>query len=238
MIPYNLLKKWFDEYEIRARLIPGMISCLPFIFIGLAVPKEWHSKISILLGESIFFIAFCKTIMGFAQAAGNKYQDRIKQEWNGLPSTRFLRKEDSKYSIGFKEKFAKAVQRKLDIDLDIQDDQSIETSFSAIKTYLHKYDKNKKWQIYNIEYGFHRNLCGLRLWLICSHLTVVLIYSLLAYFEFTILSAAMFMFWVAIFIIILLISFTSPKSCKINAEHYAEKAIMTFYEGNVPGMTN
>jgi len=230
MISYKLLRKWFDEYEIRSRLIPGMISCLPLIFIGLAIPKEWHSKISLLLGESIFFIVFCKTIMGFAQAAGNKYQDRIRQRWKGLPSTRFLRKNDPKYSIGFKEKFAKAVKRKLEIDLDIQDDQSIETSFSAIKTYLHKYDKNKNWQIYNIEYDFHRNLCGLRLWLICSHVTAVLIYSLLAYFEFTILSPAMFMIWIAIFIIILLISFTSPKNCKINAEHYAEKTIMTFYE--------
>jgi len=230
MIPYKFLRKWFDDYEIKARLIPGIISCLPFVFLGLTVPKEWYSKVSLLLGESLIFIAFSKTIMGFVQAAGNKYQDRIKQEWKGLPSTRFLRENDQKYSIDFKYKFAAAAKRKLNIDTDIHDNQSIDTVFSAIRTYLHKYAKDDKWQIYNMEYGFHRNLCGLRPWLIISHLTALLIYLVLVYFKLTTPSPAMFLLWAAIFMLFLLISFTSPNSCKTNAEHYADKAIMTFYE--------
>jgi hypothetical protein len=230
MINDKLLKKWFDEYEIKARLISIVILCLPMIFLGVAAPKEWIVKVSLLIGESIFFITFCKILMGIVQTAGNIYQDKILQEWDGLPSTRFLRKNDSKFSINFKEKFVQKVKSILSIELDIEDDSSINTAFSAIKTYLHKYDKEKKWQKFNIEYGFHRNLSGLKVWLILLHIFVLSLYIILVSYGIAIFSASSIIVWLLIFIIYILISFFSPRSCKINAEHYAESAIMTFYE--------
>jgi len=230
MIPEKLLKKWFDEYEIKARLIPGIILCLPLFFLGIAVPKEWFSKVSLLVGETVIFIAFCKILMGLAQTAGNKYQDKIKKEWNGLPSTRFLRKEDPKYSLEFKEKVVGKVKELLEINLDIENDLSINTAFSAIKTYLHKYDKDKKWQKFNIEYGFHRNLSGLRLWLISSHMFALILYVSLDYLKFAVLSGAVLVLWGIILMVLLIVSYTSPRSCRINSEHYADSTIMTFYE--------
>lgn len=230
MIPEKLLKKWFDEYEIKARLIPGIMLCLPLFFLSIAVPTEWYSKVSLLIGESMIFLSFCKILMGLAQAAGNDYQNRIKKKWNGLPSTRFLRKDDSQYSIEFKKRFIAQVKTVLEIDLDIGNDQSIDTAFSAIKTYLHTFDKNKKWQKFNIEYGFHRNLSGLRLWLILSHIAALILYVILITFNLVVLSGPMLVLWIIIFLIFIIISFSSPRSCRINAEHYADSAIMSFYE--------
>lgn len=230
MINDNLLKKWFDEYEIKARLIPSVILCLPIVFLGVAAPKGWIVKVSLLLGESILIITFCKILMGIVQAAGNIYQDNISGKWNGLPSTRFLRKNDSKFSIDFKEKFVQKVKNILGIELNIEDDRSINTTFSAIRAYLHKYDKEKKWQKFNIEYGFHRNLSGLKVWLILLHIFVLTLYIILCSYGIVIFSASSIIGWSLIFIIYILISFFSPRSCKINAEHYAESAIMTFYE--------
>jgi hypothetical protein len=234
MISEKTLAKWFDEYEIKARLIPAIIAFLPFIFLGLALPKESLSKLLLLAGEAVLLVALCKTIMGMVQTAGNKYQEKIIKEWNGLPATRYLRQSDKKYSLDFKNSMAKKVKSVLEINLDIENDQSIDTAISAIKTYLHNHDENKKWQIYNIDYGFHRNLSGLRTWMILSHITVGLIYAGMAYFKILEPSAEMITLWLIILALYILIALTSPKSCKTNAEHYAEKAIMTFYESRTP----
>lgn len=226
----KLLGKWFDEYEIKTRVLPSIIGSLPFIFLGLAVPKEWYVKLALLAGESFIIVAFFKGLVGIIQAEGNRYQDRMESEWNGLPSTRFLRKSDERYSIEFKEQFAKAVKRKLGIELNIENDQSIKTAFSAIKNYLHRNDKQKRWQIHNIDYGFHRNMCGLRIWLLSSHFAALILYILLIWLNVTTISGEMITLWAVICLFMVGLCFASPRACKINAEHYADKTIMTFYE--------
>lgn len=230
MIVEKLLGKWFDEYEIRTRVIPGILACLPFLFLGLAVPKEWYSKLALTAGESLIVVAFFKGIVGIVQAEGNRYQEKIEQEWNGLPSTRFLRKDDERYSIEFKEQFATVVKRTFGINLNIEDDKSIRTAFAAIKNFLHRNDKQKRWQIHNIDYGFHRNMCGLRWWIILSHISALIIYSVLASLKLAEMNGAMIVLWFIVLLFFTALFFACPRGCKINAEHYADKAIMTFYE--------
>ena len=44
IISLNFIEKTFDDYEITARLIPGVIASLPIIFLGLLVPADWNVK--------------------------------------------------------------------------------------------------------------------------------------------------------------------------------------------------
>lgn len=53
MISLNFIEKTFDDYEIKARLIPGIMANLLIIFLGLVVPADWNVKSLILLSESV-----------------------------------------------------------------------------------------------------------------------------------------------------------------------------------------
>jgi len=221
----KILTKWFDEYEIKARIFPVIILSLPFILLGISLQMP-----SFLFAESFFIILFCKVLMGFVQTKGNDYQDRMIKEWGGLPSTRYIRKADKKYTIEFKNKFINKVKKLLDIELDIKNDQSIITVFSAIRAYLHNFDKRKNWHKFDIDYGFFRNLSGLRIWIIGSYFSAVSVYIVLFLFQHADTSEHIVFSWLILFLMFLIIQFYSPKACQRNAVHYAESVIMSFFE--------
>ncbi|MGB2696939.1 MAG: hypothetical protein WBD28_03660 [Candidatus Zixiibacteriota bacterium] len=166
-------------------------------------------------------------------------QQRLIDEWDGLPTTRFARHHDHKFSEEMKNRLRHIIESKFGITLsDPQEerknpqeaDNRISEAFALVKDWLRKNDKEAFWQIHNIDYGFYRNLWGSGgLWISLN--IVFLVVSVMLYYN-TLSLAFLYLILFNVIVnitTIMIITFYLPKATKFSAEQYAESAWIAFY---------
>ncbi|MCI0617958.1 hypothetical protein L0244_33715 [bacterium] len=221
------IKHSFDEYIIKARVIPALIAFSPILLIPLIFVDATQSKILTIIGEALLLIPLLTLLSGIMQAAGNKYQQKIIRVWDGLPSTRYLREQDQTLGIEVKRNIYKLIKKTFDISIDGKNDNEIIGVFDRMKAYLRDREPKALYQRHNINYGFYRNLSGTRWYSLVGAFTVVFGYWVLSQCgiikpelgDMLVLGAILFL---------QLLPLSAPYLCKINAEHYAREALHLF----------
>lgn len=178
----NLLKL-VDRYEIKARLFPALLACLPMT-PGLAAlgskGLDWDSSLALEGGvASICLLGLCY----LASLAGNRYQRRLWPRWpHDAPTNRWLHPDDRHLSS--QQKLIHYNQILDIVDLDIQrsssNDDSIDleqTINDAVRNLRKKFKSingRTLLQIHNEDYGFARNFAGLApVWISASILSAL-----------------------------------------------------------------
>lgn len=222
----------WDIYEIRARIAPTVIICLPIINTLIFISFTLINNLAkLLLGSGV---VLCLLLYGLSFAPtylGRKMEKNLWMIWGGEPTTRFLRWRDTTFGIDLKHQIHLAVRKSCkirlcsekeeQIDPDKADEQ-IKQAFIQVKAIVRNKEPNSLGSTHNAEYGFHRNLLGGRsIWLIISIIGVISLGSIW-YYKRTDLLLMGFLINISLTIFSIIGGwYFLPKSIKIAADRYA-----------------
>lgn len=170
-----------DRYERKARLLPGLLLAAgPALTAGALLHElsAWYAAVGAAVG--VEFLA--AIVLGhYARARGRALEDSLWASWGGPPTTRWLRPNDTSCSDQQKSKWRGAIKRLtgMTIPASVRDgaDASVDQAITEATRQLRYVLRNKPnaaiLQSHNEDYGFARNLYGVRvLWVALAVLCV------------------------------------------------------------------
>jgi hypothetical protein len=176
------LEQLTDTYDRKARLYPCLLLIAPVIaLIVAAVSAKYSALQAIAAGAVSCGGAFLLTQL--ARDAGKNLEAKLFEEWGGLPSNVIFRHSDSRFDAITKTRYHRAMaslvkQAKPPThDQERQDPYAADGVYAAWSNYLRTHTRDQKRFALlfkeNINYGYRRNVVGLRpLGILLSTLTL------------------------------------------------------------------
>ncbi len=171
------IKKYFDEYSLRARVYPSIIASLPLLLFLYLLFHDL-SEISIIksvLGSSVITIVLIYFFSDIARNLGKYTEQKIFHDEIHFPTTELLLHVNKKFS---KEKRAKIYEKiRTDFNLELasleeerRDENAARQSIKeAVGLIRQEVADGRLVLQFNIRYGFWRNLIGISFFpIICS----------------------------------------------------------------------
>lgn len=160
-----------DRYERKARLLPGLLlAAAPALTAGAVLQEftSWYTAASSAVGVE-FLVAI---MLGqLARARGRRAEDAMWKAWGGPPSTRWLRPWDQTCSDQQKTKWRGAIKRLTALSVpasvpqggsEDEVDRQIADATRQLRYVLRGRPEAAILATHNEDYGFARNLCGVR----------------------------------------------------------------------------
>jgi hypothetical protein len=177
------LAKITDPYERKARLYPALICLFPLMVgISITFPKVYSTLSGfVALAAAIGGIQFLSHL---ARDRGKKLEHNLFTNWGGTPSVSILRHRDKLISPPAKLKYHSVLERKSKISapsVDFENDnhEKADEIYTAWSDFLRGKTRDaKKYPLIfkeNINYGFRRNLLGVRWHCISSAFIAIII---------------------------------------------------------------
>lgn len=232
-----MIEKFLDPYELKARIVPGLILALaPLVDLASAAPVL--SSLPIFAASGVCSLALVYFLGSFARARGEAIERELWNSWGGPPSTRLLRLRDSHFGDGLKTSIREALAKALSARLMTADEEAknpegadrfIVDAFRQVRQYIRQHDPDGLWQKQNIEYGFYRNLLGCRVtWSVLSILAALFAAIHGERTGAGLVNPAFGVASVSFFCAVYVGWFVLPDATKRVADEYAEKAWMAF----------
>jgi hypothetical protein len=159
----------FDKYEMRARVFPGLLACLPIAVLVSTFGWKRYPAIAVVIG--LIVAAGGTYVMSLiVRHLGRSIQPGLWARWGGPPTTRFLRQRETDGNPVKRTAWRAAVEKATDTELLVADgetanpelaDQTIEAAVGQL-TRLGQSADYPLIREENINYGFERNLYGVR----------------------------------------------------------------------------
>jgi hypothetical protein len=151
------LSKLFDPYSRQARLFPGLLTLFPIILTAIA----WFPRlITSSWGATLVTLATsCGLLYGLSvlsRSRGKKVEKRLLEAWGGWPTTIWLRHRDGNLPAPVRARYHAFFARSVPL--------FVPPYASAVK-WLQERCRGKAFPLVekeNAEYGFRRNLRGLK----------------------------------------------------------------------------
>jgi hypothetical protein len=159
----------FDDYFLRARVYPGLITILPVgIFTSLLLPTV-PTK---LIAPLIFSAGGAFLLGNVARSAGKRLEVRLLKKWCEFPTTHMLRHSAMQQNRILFERRRAAIERVTQIVLPTAAEESANRAASdeayaaAVRILIvrvrDKKDDFPRVHEENVSYGYRRNLVGLK----------------------------------------------------------------------------
>jgi hypothetical protein len=182
------LSKLFDPYSRQARLFPGLLTLFPIILTAIAwfprlVTSSWGATL-VTVGTS------CGLLYGLtvlSRSRGKKVEKRLLAEWGGWPTTIWLRHREEHLPppvlARYHAFFAKNVPLFVapTAEQEKADPKAADGMYASAVKWLQERCRGKAFPLVekeNAEYGFRRNLRGLKPIGIAACLAALLISAL------------------------------------------------------------
>lgn len=169
-----MITEYLDEYEVKARMVPGFIFLLPVLVdVGYCVPNFVKWPVCAAGGVCGFALMYCAGYV--IQARGRAIQPALWNSWGGAPSTRLLREADSFFSPEWKASIRTAVKRAFSLELlspeeerrdRLKADRATAEAFKRVREHLRQRVPGGLWHKRNVEYGFCRNFYSCRVFFV------------------------------------------------------------------------
>jgi hypothetical protein len=163
-----------DSYERKARFFPAFIVVLPVIVftMSLRLPDEgWAIKLLVTGGAGSALVV---ALAHMASAAGNRFGEKFWKQRGGLPTARWLRASDTTHSNQQKQQWYDAIKKLTALDIPAtvtirpqEEDAIIADAIRQLRYHIRGKPTARMVDKHNEEYGFARNLAGLR-WLMLA----------------------------------------------------------------------
>ena len=171
-----------DRYERKARLLPGLLLAAgPALTAGALLHElsAWYTAVGAAVG--VEFLA--AIVLGhYSRARGRAVEESLWASWGGPPTTRWLRPNDTTCTDQQKSKWRGAIKRLTGMTVpasvpeggaDANIDQAIVEATRQLRYVLRNKPNAAILQSHNEDYGFARNLYGVRfLWVALAVLCV------------------------------------------------------------------
>jgi hypothetical protein len=166
------VSKLFDSYSRQARLFPGLLTLFPIILTAIAwfprlVTSSWGATL-VTLGTS------CGLLYGLSvlsRSRGKKVEKRLLAEWGGWPTTIWLRHRDDNLPAPVRVRYHAFFARKVPLFVtpsehaEVADPKAADAMYASAVKWLQERCRGKDYPLVekeNAEYGFRRNLRGLK----------------------------------------------------------------------------
>jgi hypothetical protein len=161
----------FDPYNRQARLYPALVALLPPLVAVLAwFPTLLTSNIGSTLATLAGSCGLLYALSVFSRSCGKRTEARLLRDWGGWPTTQWLRHSDPHLPAFTKQRYHQALARAIPLAMPtLAQEQSSpgaadETYQSAVE-WLKERARGPQFPLVlkeNIEYGFRRNMRGIR----------------------------------------------------------------------------
>lgn len=164
------LLKITDTYERRARLYPALICSSPLLVSCYILFPEAYGKLSVLV-TMLISVGLLQFISHLARDRGKRLEQGLHESWGGVPSVKFLRYDDLTFHRVVKAKYHKILYSKSDIAGPTEEEERTNPEeanaiYRSWSDYLRACTRDTKTYGLlfeeNINYGFRRNLLGLK----------------------------------------------------------------------------
>ena len=160
-----------DQYERKARFIPAALSVLPLWTVAVAFGIPILGIVKLLVSYVVFSTLLAVFASHLASAFGNRLQLKMWPDWpHDAPTNRWLHPDDNSTSDQQKNRWYQVIKDLVGLDIA----QAVETgnkheirtvindAVSELRSRLWKSPVGERVRLHNSDYGFARNLTGLR----------------------------------------------------------------------------
>lgn len=209
------LSKYTDQYERKARLYPALLCIFPLMAaVSISYPAIF-TKLSGLAALAVA-IGLLQFISSLARDRGKAMEKDLFEKWGGIPSVVIMRYSDNSIPYPAKIKYHGILSKKSGIQAPTQDfeekqPQQADDIYLSWSDFLRgKTRDTKKYSLVfkeNINYGFRRNLLGLRWYCILSGVAGLIILNLPMlpegnFTEIAFVISIMIFFYIALFVFV------------------------------------
>jgi hypothetical protein len=166
------VSKLFDSYSRQARLFPGLLTLFPIILTAIAwfprlVTSSWGATL-VTLATS------CGLLYGLSvlsRSRGKKVERRLLKAWGGWPTTIWLRYRDENLPPPVRARYHAFFARSVPLFVipteqqEAADPKTADAMYASAVKWLQERCRGKAFPLVekeNAEYGFRRNLRGLK----------------------------------------------------------------------------
>jgi hypothetical protein len=238
---FDIIFNIFSLYELKARIFPSLLTLAPFtLSILIWYPDLINFESSLFTSLVIIIILFL--IAKVARERGKVIQGNLLEEWGGFPSSIYLKHSDATIDERTKKRYHNYLSKNIShINLptdkeELENPDLYKKEYnSAIQWLLEKTrDTNKYHLLYqdNINYGFSRNMLGIKPFGIIFTLISIVINCFCIYQNkysslFELPPKAWLSFIISMFFILLWIVFVRKNWVKSTAAAYARTLLAT-----------
>jgi hypothetical protein len=165
------MKQIFDSYERRARLYPMLLSLSPLLAGTLTLFPQWQLEAGQLV-PAVIVLALAFLGSGIARDAGKRIEPRLFRNWGGIPTTQLLRHSNTEIDEPTKQRYHTFLGQHVTglklptADAEQEDPAAADNTYRSAVNWLRDNTRDQKrfpLVFYeNVNYGFRRNLLGLK----------------------------------------------------------------------------
>jgi hypothetical protein len=164
--------KLFDPYNREARLAPAALMLSPILLsVFVVYPETLFSEFPKNALVMLVLLALAYLIAGFARSAGKRVEEQLHRQWGGMPTTAMLRHRDPAIDTVTKARYHRRLAEICDeIEWPSIEDENANpvaadarywSAISALRA-RRRGDEHSNVLRENTQYGFRRNMYGLR----------------------------------------------------------------------------
>lgn len=160
-----------NSYNLKARVYPVILTIVPIIIIGIAYSLHLKSYYQLLSSFGVTTASYF-LLSQLGRDKGKAIEKEMWKKWNGAPTTQILRYSDDSIDKHTKIKYHQKLKELTNIGNEINEEfekispkEADEIYQSWSKYLISKTRDSKKYNLLfqeNINYGFRRNLFGLK----------------------------------------------------------------------------
>lgn len=177
------LSKLTDPYERKARVYPALICLLPpFLALSIAYPQIYTTFYGIAVAASS--IGGIQFLSQLARDAGKRLEPDLFGGWGGMPSVAILRHRDERLPAPAKRRYHERLAELTAISApsspeETGDPNAADEIYRSWSDYMRSRTRNtKKYPLVfleNTNYGFRRNLFGLKWWCLTCGIAAIVV---------------------------------------------------------------
>lgn len=158
-----------DHYERKARFLPAVLCVLPLLPASAAWSGPFLEWVKLVIGGVGIGAVVGVGLSHFASAMGNRLQKKLWPRWPlDSPTNRWLHPDEKRASAQQRALWYEATRRLVGIDIaaavaageDVE--AAINDATSALRNLFWKRPEADRLDKHNVDYGFARNLTGMR----------------------------------------------------------------------------
>lgn len=234
-----------DTYERKARFLPAVLSLLPLLPVSAAFGAPMMEWMKVLVAGVGLGAILAVALSHIASACGNRIQEKLWPDWpHDAPTNRWLHPDETSVSQQQKQRWYEVIKDMLQLDIAyvIENGDSnelravINDAVRGLRNRLWKTPEAERVRLHNIDYGFARNLAGLRpVWLTFAFSSAIGCWAAYIWFDGVIL-------WGVVSTVVavgaLALAAVLPRYVRQKAHYYAESFFAAAVALGIPPSTS
>ncbi len=233
--------EYLDEYDFRARFVPSIFITLPALFAAFSLLPSLRSFIGLIVGPTIE-VVLVFVLVRIARDQGKRIEPQLIQEWDGLPTTRYLRHRNREVEQLTRDRYKASLSKLTGLKFptaaqETADPAGADAVYTSVIATLREHRRGKKYPMVfkeNCNYGMMRNLLGLRSIGIAISVICAIAVSGSLLLPTTSPDLAALTLIVCGLLVVMLLGFTTKAAVKRTAEAYANALLGTCLAASPP----